>query len=186
MRRYLAGADTQISAALARTEEAALAWGIEQLLPLPGGAKSVVVAGRRGGIRVVLKVPLSGDARDEAIVLRTMPGAPAVLEETRHALLLEYLAGDTVLTSDDAALSEALATVSAMWSSTETRGFTAWSAYLHELIDEYANRIRERSTSMDLITLAQRVLDAEVSLATRTPIGPAHGDLQGKNLLNTS
>lgn len=182
IRRYLPGAESAIGAVLERARAAISLWGVSDLVPLGGGAQSVVVAGRVDGARVVVKVPIVGQALDEARVLSVMPTAPKVLVVTATALLLEHIEGTVVSSDDGVRVGEALVAISPMRDADVTP-FIPWSTYLYGRIGEFGGRIIERSDSPELVALARRVIADMARLTAPQLVVAAHGDLQGRNLL---
>jgi hypothetical protein len=185
IRSHLPGADEQITRLLERVSAAVAHWGLVDLVALPGGTRSAVVAGRLGDARVVVKAHLIGNAENEATVLAVMPRSPKVLDVSETALLLEYIEGEAVASDDGVRVAEAVAAVAPMHG-VKSAAFIPWRTYLYERIESFAGHTITNSKDPEFVALAKGVLAVLPELTRDQELVASHGDIQGKNLLATT
>jgi hypothetical protein len=185
-RRTLCGylSNPVIAHTLQRTRHAVRTWGLSDLVPLPGGAQSIVLSARMScGTPVVLKVPVLATAAREAGILALIPSTPRVLEVTTSALLLEWVPGTPVNVDDATTSARALPSLRALWGTPLRDDLRPWDEYLDEVLLSVA-RVERQSEVPALRELAELVLSERGTLVSGVDLVPAHGDFQPRNLLS--
>jgi streptomycin 6-kinase len=149
---------------------------------------SVVCLGLLDGTKVVVKAPLDpADAEIEAHALSWF--APSgVTPQLRHAddgvLMMSYVEGAPVTPGNATAIAAALAALHGPRRPASSRppAVPPWKSRQPMLLDEYAQRLRDQAPDFDDVVAATMSL---LPAMLEQPHILLHGDLQGKNVLES-
>ena len=165
-----------------RVKMACARWDVRDVEPLDGGWLSIVAKGWVAGRRVVVKAPLSRDLGEgERVALNVLRGVPRVLDAWDGVLLMEYIDGVLVETTDSVSTAEALRLLHGGGNIVVCPvGLPWWEDRRQEMFGEYARRVREFAPeSAWVVDMAEESLPRVLEMVRTV----CHGDFQGKNIL---
>lgn len=190
--RWLPEPKEIIDDALQRAGEMCIRWNVRDLVPLAGGAMSVIARGKSNKFPewdVIVKAPLMPDLavseRDGLTRLEAVGvPVPMVLAYSPGVLLMRAVPGRILETTDAHNLARALQLLHDPNNPKRQRyrsGLPSWNDRREQYFDEYARRISQRAPHLNhWVSAAQAQLPGLLMRADKAVL---HGDLQGKNVL---